>query len=309
MTWLLHNKRLLLVALALAVVATLFGLRQIELTISDHHHRLLAAEVTFARAQDAVDAVFGEAQDVIAGSPDPVTGYQRSDMLRANSAHWAGALSGALADARSDRAARQMQTLNLDVRDALTRMLRGERLRACVITAIAVIPDDRGGRPARGGDRARDQHADSVRRGHEPIPRQRVRGAHCRSRCVLRAPRGGARRNDHSGARRARRCAGSDERGSIHIRTDAGDDDVIITVTDTGGGIPPDIAERIFDPFFTTKEVGRGTGQGLTLSRTIVVERHGGSLTFDSRPGDGTTFFVRLPVRAAVTPDRETAPA
>jgi len=74
---------------------------------------------------------------------------------------------------------------------------------------------------------------------------------------------------------------------------------VFISVSDTGGGIPKDVALRIFDPFFTTKEVGRGTGQGLTLSRTIVVERHGGSLTFETRPGQGTTFFVRLPARIA----------
>ena len=53
---------------------------------------------------------------------------------------------------------------------------------------------------------------------------------------------------------------------------------------------------RVFDPFFTTKEVGRGTGQGLAIARTIVVERHGGSLKFDTEPGKGTTFHVRLPV-------------
>ena len=54
---------------------------------------------------------------------------------------------------------------------------------------------------------------------------------------------------------------------------------------DTGTGIPPHVAERVFDPFFTTKEVGRGTGQGLAIARRIVVERHGGTLTFDDRAG------------------------
>jgi signal transduction histidine kinase len=97
--------------------------------------------------------------------------------------------------------------------------------------------------------------------------------------------------------------------GTIRIRTERRGDVVVIVVSDDGPGIPPDVLPRIFDPFFTTKEVGRGTGQGLTLSRTIVVERHGGSLTFDSRPGEGTTFIVRLPARAAVTPDREPAAA
>jgi PAS domain S-box-containing protein len=101
----------------------------------------------------------------------------------------------------------------------------------------------------------------------------------------------------------------SGARGSIHVCTQADGDEVVISVADTGGGIAPEVAERVFDPFFTTKEVGRGTGQGLTLSRTIVVERHGGSLTFDSRPGKGTTFFVRLPVHAASAADRPRAAA
>jgi signal transduction histidine kinase len=91
----------------------------------------------------------------------------------------------------------------------------------------------------------------------------------------------------------------SDRRGSIGVRTWLDGDEVVIAVSDDGTGIAPEIADRVFDPFFTTKDVGRGTGQGLALSRTIVVERHGGSLTFDSRFGEGTTFFVRLPVGGA----------
>jgi histidine kinase len=86
-------------------------------------------------------------------------------------------------------------------------------------------------------------------------------------------------------------------RGTITIRTGLdGDDAVLITVADTGGGIPDAIRDRVFDPFFTTKDVGRGTGQGLALARTSIVDRHGGSIHFESRPGAGTTFFVRLPV-------------
>ena len=88
----------------------------------------------------------------------------------------------------------------------------------------------------------------------------------------------------------------SGERGSIAIRTRHEGEHVVVSITDTGGGIPRDVAERIFDPFFTTKDVGRGTGQGLAIARTIVVERHGGTLTFDSDPRRGTTFHVRLPV-------------
>jgi len=87
-------------------------------------------------------------------------------------------------------------------------------------------------------------------------------------------------------------------RGTITVRTAREDDDsVMIAIADTGGGIPEAIRDRVFDPFFTTKEVGRGTGQGLALARTAIVDRHGGSISFESRPGVGTTFFVRLPVR------------
>ena len=69
-----------------------------------------------------------------------------------------------------------------------------------------------------------------------------------------------------------------------------------IRVADTGTGIPPGVQAKIFDPFFTTKEVGRGTGQGLTISRSIVVEKHKGQLFFETTQGKGTTFVVRLPL-------------
>jgi signal transduction histidine kinase len=88
----------------------------------------------------------------------------------------------------------------------------------------------------------------------------------------------------------------SGRRGTIRIRTRREGDHVAISLADTGAGIPAEVAARVFDPFFTTKEVGRGTGQGLALARTMVVERHGGSLTFETEPGRGTTFHVRLPI-------------
>jgi PAS domain S-box-containing protein len=72
-----------------------------------------------------------------------------------------------------------------------------------------------------------------------------------------------------------------------------------IRVSDTGTGIPDNIRERIFDPFFTTKEVGRGTGQGLAIARTTVVDKHGGTLDLETDLGKGTTFIVRLPLVAA----------
>ncbi len=72
-----------------------------------------------------------------------------------------------------------------------------------------------------------------------------------------------------------------------------------IRVADTGAGIPAEVQAKIFDPFFTTKEVGRGTGQGLTISRGIVVEKHKGQLFFETEVGEGTTFVVRLPLEQA----------
>jgi PAS domain S-box-containing protein len=89
---------------------------------------------------------------------------------------------------------------------------------------------------------------------------------------------------------------GSGERGAIAIRTRHEGGYAVVAIKDTGGGIPAEIAGRIFDPFFTTKDVGRGTGQGLAIARTMVVERHGGTLTFETDPGRGSTFQVRLPV-------------
>jgi signal transduction histidine kinase len=85
-------------------------------------------------------------------------------------------------------------------------------------------------------------------------------------------------------------------RGQLGIRTSLDGDHAMIAISDTGNGIPEANRERIFDAFFTTKEVGRGTGQGLAISRSIVVDRHGGTLTFDSKVGVGTTFYVRIPI-------------
>ncbi|NVB83556.1 MAG: hypothetical protein HOV81_34600 [Kofleriaceae bacterium] len=92
----------------------------------------------------------------------------------------------------------------------------------------------------------------------------------------------------------ADRVGTSKERGRITITSSLVDNDVVVAVTDTGGGIPEEIRDRIFEPFFTTKEVGRGTGQGLAISRAVI-ERHGGKLSFTSELGVGTTFEMRLP--------------
>lgn len=85
------------------------------------------------------------------------------------------------------------------------------------------------------------------------------------------------------------------ERGRIKVRTWQDDEWVHVCVRDTGTGIPAAIRDKIFDPFFTTKEVGRGKGQGLALARRVVVDKHGGELTFETEMGRGTAFILRLP--------------
>ncbi len=84
------------------------------------------------------------------------------------------------------------------------------------------------------------------------------------------------------------------ESGTITLRTRREGDRARIDISDDGRGIPEELRDRIFDAFFTTKEVGSGTGLGLATSRGIVVDRNGGSITVDSRPGE-TTFSVWLP--------------
>jgi predicted ATPase/signal transduction histidine kinase/tRNA A-37 threonylcarbamoyl transferase component Bud32 len=89
-------------------------------------------------------------------------------------------------------------------------------------------------------------------------------------------------------------------RGQIDVRTRRDGGEIEIAIRDTGNGIPAAIRDKIYDPFFTTKEVGRGTGQGLAIARSVVVDKHGGSLRFETELGAGTTFFLRLPVDAGV---------
>jgi hypothetical protein len=101
---------------------------------------------------------------------------------------------------------------------------------------------------------------------------------------------------------------GSGKKGRIRVRTRVDGDAVVISVSDDGTGIPDEVRDRVFDPFFTTKEVGRGTGQGLAIARSVVVGKHGGELTFDTAPGRGTTFFIRLPIQRVVAPLAEALP-
>jgi two-component system, NtrC family, sensor kinase len=91
------------------------------------------------------------------------------------------------------------------------------------------------------------------------------------------------------------RVKGTPEKGLITVRTFVENNHAVIAISDTGGGIPEQVRARIFEPFFTTKEVGRGTGQGLSIARQAIVA-HGGTLDFQTETGKGTTFFVRLPL-------------
>ena len=88
----------------------------------------------------------------------------------------------------------------------------------------------------------------------------------------------------------------TEKRGRITVRTRREGDAVVISISDTGGGIPAHVCEHIFDPFFTTKGVGKGTGQGLAIARSVIREKHGGEISFETELGKGTTFFLRLPI-------------
>ncbi|MDU0457814.1 MAG: PAS domain S-box protein [Geobacteraceae bacterium] len=83
--------------------------------------------------------------------------------------------------------------------------------------------------------------------------------------------------------------------GVITVRSWNDADNVFVSIGDTGSGIPEELQRRIFEPFFTTKEAGKGTGLGLSISSEII-RKHGGEILLESKPGQGTTFTVRLPL-------------
>ena len=92
--------------------------------------------------------------------------------------------------------------------------------------------------------------------------------------------------------------AGANGKGRIIVSTKLLDDAVRISIADSGSGIPDDVKARIFDPFFTTKEVGKGTGQGLSIAHSVIVGKHAGRLLCDSVPGEGTTFTIEIPIKS-----------
>jgi signal transduction histidine kinase len=88
---------------------------------------------------------------------------------------------------------------------------------------------------------------------------------------------------------------GVDGAGTLTLRTRPAGDQLLVSVGDTGPGVPEALQERIFEPFFTTKAVGSGTGLGLDISWRVVVKKHHGDLRVRSRPGE-TWFDVTLPL-------------
>jgi signal transduction histidine kinase len=100
---------------------------------------------------------------------------------------------------------------------------------------------------------------------------------------------------------------GGPEMGKIKVQTRNCPEWAEILIQDTGTGIPEKARSRIFDPFFTTKAIGKGTGQGLAIARSVIVDKHGGSIHFETEEGKGTTFIIRLPLNGKALPIQEVA--
>lgn len=100
---------------------------------------------------------------------------------------------------------------------------------------------------------------------------------------------------------------GAKGKGRITVTTRRAGEWAEIRVSDNGAGIPAKIRGRIFDPFFTTKEVGKGTGQGLAIAHSVIVDKHQGQITFESEEGKGTTFSIWLPLTSSTCRETEGA--
>lgn len=93
----------------------------------------------------------------------------------------------------------------------------------------------------------------------------------------------------------------ADREITVSTQMSADKDKVLISIADNGKGIPQELQNRIFDPFFTTKGVGKGVGLSLAVSFQIIVEKHGGKLSFSSQPNQGTEFVIEIPIRQSQT--------
>ncbi len=97
----------------------------------------------------------------------------------------------------------------------------------------------------------------------------------------------------------------SESKGEIRVSTQSSDDSIIIKISDNGSGMSEEVRSKIFDQFFTTKEVGKGTGQGLSIAYKLVVEKHSGKIDVESTVGEGTTFNITLPIVQPSTGNEE----
>lgn len=103
-----------------------------------------------------------------------------------------------------------------------------------------------------------------------------------------------------------REASGTTELGTITLCTERAGDTVSITIADNGTGMDDQVRRKIFDPFYTTKEVGKGTGQGLSMAHNTIVTKHGGQIDVQSAPGRGSTFVLSLPARwESISPAEE----
>ncbi len=94
-------------------------------------------------------------------------------------------------------------------------------------------------------------------------------------------------------------AGGSQGKGKITITGRLLGEQVEIRIKDHGAGIPESARAKVFEPFFTTKEVGKGTGQGLAIAYSVIVDKHQGSIAFESEVNRGTTFIICLPLADA----------
>ncbi|HTS17974.1 MAG TPA: PAS domain S-box protein [Verrucomicrobiae bacterium] len=98
---------------------------------------------------------------------------------------------------------------------------------------------------------------------------------------------------------------GKNTKGRIRVSTRHVGDWAEVRIGDTGTGIPEAIRSKVFDPFFTTKPVGKGSGQGLAIAHSVIVDKHGGTIHFETEVGKGATFIIRLPLGASVADEAE----
>ena len=97
------------------------------------------------------------------------------------------------------------------------------------------------------------------------------------------------------------KAAGNGDKGTITVSTRQVEDWVQIQIQDTGTGIPEKLKSKVFDPFFTTKEVGKGTGQGLSIVHNVITKKHQGVIDIETEEGKGTTFIFKLPLSSITT--------